>query len=594
LAAARTTALSAEEIETHLADKFRFLAYRRPAADTRHQALKAAIDWSYELLSAEERDTFRQLSVFAGGFRLAEAAAVCCDGDQAAALDMIDRLTSKSLVIAEMAAGKTRYRLLETVRQYAAARLAEEGEADQARSRHAAAFLRLAEGERDLAALSREHDNFRAALEYTLPGGGQGGPRLTRALGGYWLARGFLQEGRGWLERALAGEADRRLRADLLRLLGAMLYETGDLDRAQAALSEGSRIAAELGPPALHAQIRALLAEIRPETHDLPGGSIHEALAECEAAATMLEADGDLEGAAEAWLSIGKLRFFLGNSPGDEQAFERAAAYARRSGSRQTELASSQWLALIFNSLRIPADVAVDRAEQLLTAASGELWTEAGILMTLAHLYAYSGRFAEARTAIARSRSLFAGFGAELKWAISGTTVASSIERIADDPAAAERLLKEGCEVLRGLGERGYLSSATSKLADAVYAQGRLEKAERLTQEAQGLATADDTDAQIRWRTIKAKLLARRGQFQAAQRLADEAVALVSQTGWGSLTGEVLVGKAEVSQLAGMVNEAEDNLQRALKLYESMRAEPLAKRTRALLTSRAEQTPMPG
>jgi tetratricopeptide (TPR) repeat protein len=197
------------------------------------------------------------------------------------------------------------------------------------------------------------------------------------------------------------------LRADLLRLLGAMLYEIGDLDRAEAVLSEGSRIAAAVGPPALHAQIRALLAEIRPEIQDLPGGSIHEALAECEAAAATLEADGDLEDAAEAWLSIGKLRFFLGESPGDEQAFERAAAYARRSGSRQTELASSQWLALISNTLRIPADVAIDRVEQLLTAASGELWTEAGILMTLAHLYAYSGRFAEARTAIARSRSLF-------------------------------------------------------------------------------------------------------------------------------------------------------------------------------------------
>jgi Flp pilus assembly protein TadD len=103
------------------------------------------------------------------------------------------------------------------------------------------------------------------------------------------------------------------------------------------------------------------------------------------------------------------------------------------------------------------------------------------------------------------------------------------------------------------LGERGYLSSAVCKLADAVYAQGRQEEAERLTQEAQ-LATADDTDAQIRWRTIKAKLLARRGQFQAAQRLADEAVALVSRTRWGPLAGEVLVGKAEVSQLAGMVN----------------------------------------
>jgi predicted ATPase/DNA-binding XRE family transcriptional regulator len=594
LAAARTTVLSAEEIEAHLADRFRFLAYRRPATDPRHQALKAAINWSYELLSAEERHTFRQLSLFAGGFRLAEAAAVCCDGDEAVALDMVDRLTSKSLIIAEPAAGKTRYRLLETVRQYAAGQLAQAGEADQARSRHAGAILQLAERERDLAALSREHDNFRAALDYTLSGGGETGQRLARVLGGYWLARGFLQEGRGWLERALAGGVDRRLRADLLRLLGAMLYEAGDLDRAEAALSEGSRIAASEGLPALHAQIRALLAEIRPEIHDLPGGSIQEALAECESAAATLEADGDFHGAAEAWLSVGKLRFFLGESPGDEQAFERAAVYARRNGSRQTELASSQWLALVLNRLRVPADVAIDRVEQLLKAASGEPWTEAGILMNLAHLYAYSGRFVEARAAIARSRSLFAGFGAELKWAISATTAGSSIERIAGDPAAAERLLREGCKALRRLGERGYLSSAASKLADAVYAQGRMEEAGRLTEEAQVLSTADDIDAQIRWRATRAKLLARRGQFQMAQRLADEAAALASRAGWVPLTGEVLVAKAEVSQLAGMLNEAEDSLQRALQLYVSRRAEPLAKRTRALLASLAGQAPMPG
>ena len=137
LAAARTSVLSVEEIEAHLADKFRFLAYRRPTGDPRHQALKAAIDWSYHLLLGGGARIFREFSVFAGGFGLAQAAAVCGGGDQAAALDMVDRLAGKSLVVAETAAGGTRYRLLETIRQYAAGCLAEAGEAGQARRRHA-------------------------------------------------------------------------------------------------------------------------------------------------------------------------------------------------------------------------------------------------------------------------------------------------------------------------------------------------------------------------------------------------------------------------------------------------------------------------
>ena len=151
LAAARAGVLSAEEIEAHLADRFRFLAYPRPVADPRHQALEAAIAWSYELLAEAERRGFRALSVFAGGFGLAAAAAVCCGGDQAAALDLVDLLAGKSLVVAEPAAGGTRYRLLETIRQYAAGRLAEAGEAGQARDRHAEVFLALAERERELA-----------------------------------------------------------------------------------------------------------------------------------------------------------------------------------------------------------------------------------------------------------------------------------------------------------------------------------------------------------------------------------------------------------------------------------------------------------
>ena len=153
---------------------------------------------------------------------------------------MIDRLAGKSLVAAEPAEDGTRYRLLDTVRHYAADRLAEAGGTEAARDRHAAAFLGLAERERSLAVLAREQDNFRAALEWSLEHGNQTGPRLARALGGFWLGRGLLAEGRDWLDRALAQRpADPRLRADLLRLLGAVLFEAGDLERADAVLSEG-------------------------------------------------------------------------------------------------------------------------------------------------------------------------------------------------------------------------------------------------------------------------------------------------------------------------------------------------------------------
>ena len=199
LAAARSSLLSAEEIEAHLADKFRFLAYRQPVADPRHQTLKAAIGWSYELLSAEERRVFGELSVFAGGFTLAVAAAVCCAGDEAAALDLVDQLAAKSLLVAEPAAAGTRYQLLETIRQYAAGCLAETGEAGPARLRHAETFLRLAEEERELAALAREQDNFRGALDFTLSAGSPAGPRLAGALGGFsgWPADCSRRHGAG-------------------------------------------------------------------------------------------------------------------------------------------------------------------------------------------------------------------------------------------------------------------------------------------------------------------------------------------------------------------------------------------------------------
>ena len=318
LAAARASTLSVADIEAHLADKFGFLAYRRPVADPRHRALKAAIDWTYDLLPAAEQRVFGELSVFAADFGLEQVAAVCCRGDEATALDVVDRLASKSLAVADTAGRETRYRLLETIRQYAAERLAEAGGTEPARHRHALAFLALAERERVVAVLSREHDNLRAALGWSLSGGSEIGPRLARALGGFWRARGFLQEGRGWLERALAlAPASGQARADLLRLLGAVLYQAGDLPHAEASLSEGSRAAVAAGAWTVQARIRVMLADIHAQ---LGRSGIAEAARESEAAAAVLETGGDLEGLAEAWLSIGQQRFFQGKGPASADA----------------------------------------------------------------------------------------------------------------------------------------------------------------------------------------------------------------------------------------------------------------------------------
>jgi tetratricopeptide (TPR) repeat protein len=235
----------------------------------------------------------------------------------------------------------------------------------------------------------------------------------------------------------------------------------------------------------------------------------------------------------------------------------------------------------------MPVDVAVGRAEQQLEAAVGDPWSEAAVLQDLALLYGFAGRFADARGAYRRCQSISAASGAKLGWARC-TMLAGRIEMMAGNPVEAERILTEGDEALRAMGERAYRASIVAELAAAVYAQGRLGQALRLTEEAEALGVAD-YDAQARWRATRAKLLARAGQFPAAARLAEEAVALIPATADWPQRAEFLVAKAEVSQLAGALDEAEGSLRRALRFYDDRQMVLLAERTRALLASLAAQ-----
>jgi tetratricopeptide (TPR) repeat protein len=135
------------------------------------------------------------------------------------------------------------------------------------------------------------------------------------------------------------------------------------------------------------------------------------------------------------------------------------------------------------------------------------------------------------------------------------------------------------------MGERGFLSTIAGDLAEALYAQGRLDEARQMTEEAQTAAVPDDKDAQARWRGARAKLLARSGQFPAARALLDEAEALVAPTSWAALQAEILLARAEVERLAGALGPAEASLRAALRIYQDKHVTFLADQTTAALAS---------
>jgi predicted ATPase len=263
LAAARMRALGVEQIAARLDDRFRLLTGGSRTALPRQQTLRALIDWSWDLLSTEEQLLLRQLSVFVGGWTI-EAAEFVCGSDQASirsaqrqdtapeVMELLTRLVDKSLVVVEEHQGATRYRLLETIRQYAREKLMQAGEpeATGVHGRQLEFFRALAESAEPalrgagqlawLARLEAEHDNLRAALKWAGAAESpiwshQAGLRLAGALARFWYLHGYWREGRGWLRQALAeplpgtaSPGERRARARALAGLGWLMDENGE------------------------------------------------------------------------------------------------------------------------------------------------------------------------------------------------------------------------------------------------------------------------------------------------------------------------------------------------------------------------------
>ncbi|MCW3094389.1 MAG: transcriptional regulator, LuxR family [Chthonomonadaceae bacterium] len=346
LAAARVGSLTVEEIHGRLDQRFRLLVGGSRTALARQKTLRSLIDWSYDLLNESERALLCRLSVFSGGWNMAASEAVCV-GDPITDSEIVDLLTSladKSLVVAETSGSVVRYRLLETVRQYAQERLGSEAEG-RYRRRHQDYFLSFAEAIRPkllgseqarwLGALEAEHDNLRHALSRAPEDAeaAEEGLRLGAALQRFWMIRGHLHEGRDRMRSLLShplSQRRTRARADGLNGAAGLAYYQSDLVSARALLEESLAIRRELGDLRAIAGLLSNLGNLAKQQKDYTAArTLNE-----ESLALKREL-GDRQGTATTLINLGNVAKHLGDLLSARAQFEESLALFREVGDQQ-------------------------------------------------------------------------------------------------------------------------------------------------------------------------------------------------------------------------------------------------------------------
>ena len=483
LAAARVGALTVDLIARRLGDRLRLLTGGSRTVLPRHRTLRALLDWSHDLLSPPERLLFRRLAVFAGGWTLEAAEAVGAgDGvEPDGVLDLLVHLLDKSLVLPEAGAdGVGRYRLLETVREYAAERL-EAGESATVRRRHATHFLALAElaepalrGPAQTAWLGRldaEHDNLRAALRWALESDEiETGLRLSGALVRYWEIRGHLAEGRGWLKaflaRAPAGGALATSRAKASNATGNLAKLQGDYAAAGAAYEQSLALwRAACDRRGIANAVFNLGEAARGQ------GDYARAVAYYEDGLRLHRELENDEGVAAALTGLGIAARNRGELDQAEAYYEEALVYHRRRGDRQA-------LAVVLNNLatvagsrgRLKRAAALQEESLALRRELGDPRGTALALKNLADIATLQGDPGQAATRLAEAVELYGRVGS--KDGVAVCLEGFARVAVARRPARAARLLGAAEALREALGAP--LAPADRADRDACVATARL------------------------------------------------------------------------------------------------------------------------
>jgi predicted ATPase/DNA-binding SARP family transcriptional activator len=467
LAAARMRIMSSAQLAERMDDIFAVLVGGARSAPPRHQALRATLDWSYELLDPGERAAFRRLAAFSEGFTLQAAERVAAGGGirPGAMLELLTRLADKSLLRVEHARGGSRYFLLATIRDYARERLAEAAEADQARRAHLEYFTELVEGatarieqadagagrlEAELDLLDAELPNVRRAFEFAQESGDPvAGLRIAGPLDRYAYLRGRYHEVRQWMDEAVTASPDAPAALQAKALLGGGRLALLQCDYAPAVrrLEAALRLYRELGDPrGIAGSLQVLGSVAREQGRYARAAELHaESLAVAEAAA-------------------------------DRWAAASAHGY----------LAFASWLQRDFGPAAEEAGTALAEFRAL-----GDVEGAAWSLISLGTVARYQGDAERASELLTESLALSEGIGFRegIAWSVEQLGLIAAVD---GDPAAIS-LLRRSLDLHSELRDRWRMSSVLEDLAAIALAQGSAPRAARLLGAAEALRNAIGT-----------------------------------------------------------------------------------------------------
>ena len=490
LAAVMVRMMSLEQIRTHLDDRFTLLTSGNRTSLPRQQTLKALIDWSYDLLTADEQRLLARLAVFAGGFTLEAVEAICADQRIKAGAVVIGlgRLVDKSLVIKEEQDDSARYRLLETIRQYAADKLTTHSDEEEVRDRHTIYYLALAEqaepelrGAQQVMWLNRleqEHDNLRAALGWSFDKDeSEMGMRLSGALWKFWETHGHISEGRRWLEMALAkrNEASPLALAKVLNGAGILAWNQSDHLAARSLLEDGLRIYRELGDKRMIARLLGNIGVVVEDNGDYLAA--HDLLEESLGIYREL---GDNVGIAPALNNFGNLLMYLGRYDEARAIFEETVAFFR-------ELGESRGIAIALHNLAMPITARGDfelartlREESLVIFRQlGDERNTAYVLESLGDISAQEGKYAEAYSLFEESLTILQRLGDE--WAVA--ILLNNLGNVSVNQGnyvQARDYYQTGIKVQHKMGNKKGISESLEGFATLAVCEGQMQRAAQL------------------------------------------------------------------------------------------------------------------
>jgi predicted ATPase/class 3 adenylate cyclase/Tfp pilus assembly protein PilF len=492
LAAARIAVLTVDQIASRLDDRFRLLAGGGRTALPRHQTLRATMDWSHDLLSEEERALLRRLSVFAGGWTLEAAEAICPNGVVTgdAVLDGLAQLVDKSLVDPGGDI-EARYTMLETIRQYAQEKLVGAHEAAEVRARHRDWFLALAEeAEPDLRGprqkirldrLEREWDNLQAALKWSVEGREPDAAlRMVSALWRFWYLHGHLTMGGEWLSAALTMvTTPSAARARILNGTAVLAFAAGNYAPAMELAAQAAEMAQAFGDSATTASARLLLSGAH-----LARGDHAQATTLVEDSLAAFRAAGDLWGEALALSVVGDVALDRGEYERALQVYGDSVALFRRVGDAWGVALSERGRGF---AARLLGDydqaVSVQTASLALARELGDRTGMGASMMQLGFLHWRQGRYPQARAILEEALTMFRE-SANRRGVADVLSVLGLVEDSQGHYARAAEVLEESAGIYRAIGSRFGVAAVLGTLARTALHEGDEPRAVTLAEEA--------------------------------------------------------------------------------------------------------------